>query len=114
MRRIQISQECLDYIDKTEKGVMKKFKYCLQVLTDQKVIHTKLVKKLVNTEFYELRISTGNEHRIIILTVDHENIIEANRVVLLNGFQKKSSKEYKAAIEIARKLLEKYKLTDHE
>ena len=114
MRRVQVSPECRAYVEQNAKELEKKFNYCLQILMEQKVVHTKLAKRLVDTEFYELRISVRNEHRIILFAVDHLNLVEATRIVLLNGFLKKSTKDYKKAIEIARKLLDKYKLTDDE
>jgi hypothetical protein len=67
------------------------------------------VKKLVGTEFYELRIKVQNEVRIMIFSIDHSNLNESNKVILLNGFIKKSKKDYKKAIKIAINLLEKYK-----
>jgi phage-related protein len=114
MRRVQLTPECKAYIEENPKEVEKKFNYCLQILMEQKVVHAKLVKRLVGTQFYELRISVRNEHRIILFAVDHLNLVEATRIVLLNGFLKKSTKDYKKAIEIARKLLDKYNLTDDE
>lgn len=56
-------------------------------------------------EFYELRISVMNEYRVILVAIDHENFIEARQVVLLNGFMKKSKKDYKKEIEKARQIL---------
>lgn len=59
---------------------------------------TKFVKKLVGTDFFELRVS-----------VDNENINLATRIILLNGFVKKSTKDYEKeitkAINILRSLL---------
>jgi hypothetical protein len=64
------------------------------------------VKKLENTEFYELRISTGhNEYRTIIFATDHENIMEAKSIILLNGFLKKGTKDYKKEIKKAINIL---------
>mgnify|MGYP002432685224 FL=1 len=77
----------------------------MNVTAEIKVVTTKLVKKLVDTDFYELRISVGNEYRIILFTIDHENFIEAERIVLLNGFMKKSTKDYKTEIEKAERIL---------
>lgn len=77
----------------------------MNVMAEIKVVTTKLVKKLVDTDFYELRISVGNEYRIILFTIDHENFIEAERIVLLNGFMKKSTKDYKTEIEKAERIL---------
>ena len=72
---------------------------------DVKVVNTKLVKKLVDTDFYELRISVGNEYRVILFTIDHENFIEAEQILLLNGFMKKSTKDYKKEIQKAEQIL---------
>ena len=40
-----------------------------------------------------------------MFAIDHSNVIEAKRLILLNGFLKKSSKDYKKQIEIAQKIL---------
>ncbi|MEE9438189.1 MAG: type II toxin-antitoxin system RelE/ParE family toxin [Saprospiraceae bacterium] len=114
MRRVHLTIECAKYVEVHSKEIEKKFKYSVQILSEQKVIHTKLAKKLIDTEFYELRISVGNEHRIILLATDNPNLIESQKVVLLNGFVKKNKKDYKKVIEIARKLVKKYKIIDDE
>lgn len=114
LRNVQLTPECKEYVDKYETELYKKFKYSLQILTEQKVIHIKIIKKLVNTNFYELRISTGKEHRIILFSSDHQNLIESKNIVLLNGFIKKSTKDYKKAIATASKLLKKYKIDYNE
>ena len=108
MREILISEECQDFIE-DEKQVKKKFLYLLQILMEQKIIHSSFVKKLVNTEFHELRIRVKNEYRIMIFCCDHENFNESKKAILLNGFMKKNKKDYKKAIEVAEKLITKYK-----
>jgi hypothetical protein len=68
----------------------------------------KFVKKLEEEEtgMFEMRISVGtNEHRTIIFAVDHENIIQAKNVILLNSFLKKDSKEYRRQIKTAINIL---------
>lgn len=52
-----------------------------------------------------MRISVGNEYRVILFTIDRESFIEADEVLLLNGFMKKSTKDYKAQIQIAENIL---------
>ena len=37
--------------------------------------------------------------------MDNDNFIEADDILLLNGFMKKSTKDYKAQIQIAEKIL---------
>ena len=77
----------------------------MNIISEIKVVNSKLIKKLVDTDFYELRISVGNEYRIILFTIDHENFIESEQLLLLNGFLKKSTKDYKREIERARLIL---------
>ena len=86
-------------------NVQNKLKYAMNIIAEVKVVSSKLVKKLVNTDFYELRISINNEYRIILFTIDHESFIESTQIILLNGFIKKSSKDYKKEIERAKQIL---------
>jgi hypothetical protein len=70
------------------------------------VLSNKFVKKIVNTNLYEMRVSVGtNEYRTIIFASDHENVIQATKILLLNGFLKKSSKDYEKQIKKAIKIL---------
>ena len=87
--------------------VIAKFDYVFLILQNVYNIPAKFVKHLENTNLYEMRVSTGsNEYRSIIFTIDHTNIIEAKKIILLSGFLKKSTKDYKKQIEAAIKILE--------
>lgn len=108
MREITITPECLDFIDNQNERVSTKFFQIIEVIGEVKVVHTNFVKKLMNTQFYELRIKAGNEIRIIIFAIDHMNFAECTKAVCLCGFQKKSTKDYKKAIKQAEKLLNDY------
>ena len=81
---------------------------CGSYFTDGKLIPTRFVKKLTDTDFYELRISVDNEIRVILFSADNENINLTSSIILLNGFVKKSTKDYDKeitkAINILRKL----------
>lgn len=77
-------------------------------MTKIKVISSNFVKKLQATKFYELRIRSGNEYRIIIFAIDNLNFNDCTKAVCLHGFQKKSTKDYKKAIERAENILETY------
>lgn len=86
--------------------VRKKFEYVFEVVENIYIISTKFVKHLENTDLYELRVSVGsNEYRTILFAVDHDNIIESTRIILLNGFLKKSSKDYNKQIQTALSIL---------
>lgn len=86
--------------------VKTKFKYVVDVITTIREISTKFVKHLQNTDLYEMRVSVGsNEYRTILFAIDRDNIIEATKIILLNGFLKKSNKDYRKQIEIAQTIL---------
>ena len=51
-------------------------------------------------------IKTSAFEAFILFTVDHPTLIEATQVLLLNGFLKKSTKDYKKQIEIADKIIQ--------
>ncbi|MBO4340163.1 MAG: type II toxin-antitoxin system RelE/ParE family toxin [Bacteroidales bacterium] len=101
MRTILKSQEYEDFYGCLDQRTQEKIKYILQMMTDIRVINTKFVKKLENTDFYEIRISSGVEYRILLYTLDKDSFIESNQVLLLNGFVKKSTKDYNRSITIA-------------
>jgi phage-related protein len=111
MREIYISDECEIYILKdSSQRVQRKFKYILELIEKQKIVHTSIVEKLSNTDYYELKIKAENQIRIIIFTIDKENFNEANEIILLNGFLKRTNKDYQKAVKVADKLLSKYGL----
>lgn len=105
MRRVIRSREFDAFFERLPSEVQEKMLYALTVISDIKVVSTKLVKKLVGTEFYELRISMKNEYRVILLAADSDSFIESGQVLLLNGFVKKSTKDYRKEVDKARRIL---------
>ena len=99
------SAEFDEFYTSLPANVQNKVKYAINIIADVKVVNTKFVKRLVDTDFYELRISVGNEYRVILFTIDNENFIEAEQILLLNGFTKKSTKDYKKEIQKAEQIL---------
>ncbi|WP_010182823.1 type II toxin-antitoxin system RelE/ParE family toxin [Aquimarina agarilytica] len=108
MREIDITEECLEFIDKQNDKVALKFFQLVEVISEIKVVNSNFLKKLQSTQFYELRIKAGNEYRIVIFAIDHLNFAECTKAVCLCGFQKKGTKDYKKAIKQAEKILEDY------
>lgn len=108
-RELLYSQEYLDFANNSSPRVQEKLLYATAILESVKPIPTKFVKKLTNTDFYELRISVENEVRVIIFAIDNDNINLATNIVLLNGFIKKGTKDYNKeitkAINILRRVL---------
>lgn len=109
MRTIIKSAEFDAFFNQSPQRVQDKIDYSIYVIENATVLNSKLVKKLVGTEFYELRISMNNEYRIIIFCIDSENIIEATQLFFLNGFMKKSTKDYSKQIALAQRILENTK-----
>lgn len=112
MRKLIRSSEFDEFYYSLPSNVQDKVVYALNIVTEIKVVSSKLVKKLVDTEFYELRIKMNNEYRVILLTIDHDNFMESNQIILLNGFIKKSTKDYKSEISKAKQIIER--LQDEE
>ncbi len=87
----------------------EKLRYAISILETVYPIPTKFVKKLIGTDFFELRVSVDNEIRVILFTLDNDNINLATNIILLNGFVKKSTKDYDKeitkAIHILRSML---------
>lgn len=57
MRRIIRSHEFDEFYESSPKRVQEKLKYALNVIAEIKVVNTKLVKKLIGTDFYEMIIN---------------------------------------------------------
>lgn len=88
--------------------VKTKFDYVLGIVKTERIISTKFVKHLENTDLYEMRVSIGgNEYRTIMFTMDNENVMLATEITLLNAFMKKSNKDYQRQIRVAKNILER-------
>jgi hypothetical protein len=113
IRELIYTNEFKEYYHSLDERTKDKYGDCLTLLEEIRVLSTKFVKALVNTNenLYELRVSVGsNEHRSILFSADHDNIIQATKIVILNGFLKKSSKDYNKQIKTAISILNNLKL----
>lgn len=86
----------------------KKVDYVFDHIRSERNVSTKFVKHLVTSDFYEIRISTDNEYRVILFAIDNGNFISANEIVILNGFVKKSTADYDKQIARAVKIMEDF------
>lgn len=110
-RTIYKSVEFEEYYQTLPKKVQEKYDYALKIIISQTHISSKFVKKLINTDFYEARISLGtNEYRTILFAIDKESIFESTKILLLNSFLKKSTKQYESEIRKACEILNRYSL----
>ena len=106
IRELYFSDEFWAFYHKQQDKVKCKFDYVISIIRKEKVITTKFVKHLENTDLYEMRISVGsNEYRTVLFAVDHDNIILATKIFVLTAFLKKSEKDYRKQIEIAENIL---------
>jgi len=90
------------------KRTKKKVDYVFDHIRSERDVSTKFIKHLVTTDFYEMRISTDNEYRVILFAIDNDNFINANEIVVLNGFLKKSTADYDKQIAKAVKIMEDF------
>jgi phage-related protein len=108
MKRMLYKSKAFDEFYSSLNGrTKKKLGYVLQIIQTEEIISTKFVKKIVNSDFYEIRISTDKEYRIINFTMENDNFINSTKVLLLNGFIKKSESDYTKQIIIAKNIMDK-------
>lgn len=106
IREVYKTPQFEDFYNSLPAKVQTKFKYVIDVVMTIYNISTKFVKHLQNSDLYEMRVSVGsNEYRTILFAIDNTNVIEATKIILLNGFLKKSNKDYRKQIEIAQSIL---------
>ena len=111
IRELYFSDEFWEFYHLQTDKVKNKFNYVFGIVRKEKVITTKFIKRLVNTDLYEMRISVGtNEYRTVLFAVDNSNIILSTKILVLNAFLKKSSKDYQKEIDRAVKILNDYQL----
>lgn len=109
IRELYFSEEFWTFYNKQQDRVKRKFDYVISIIQTEEVITTKFVKHLKNTDLYEMRISVGtNEYRTVLFAMDNNNIILARNILVLNAFLKKSEKDYKKQVEIAKNILGGY------
>ena len=108
MKRTVYKSKAFEYFySSLNERTKKKADYVLQIIQDEEVVSSKFAKKIISSDFYELRISTDNEYRTLMFTMDDENLINASKILLLNGFIKKSESDYSKQIIIAKNIMNK-------
>lgn len=106
IRSLYSTDEFEEFYEGLNEKVQSKFDQTLSVIKKVYVLNTKFVKKLVNSNLYEMRVSVGtNEYRTVLFAIDNENIILSTKIVLISGFLKKSTKDYNKEITRAERIL---------
>ena len=111
IRELYFSDEFVEFYSMLQDKVKVKFEHTMDIIRTEYVLSTKFVKHLENKNLYEMRVSVNtNEYRTILFAVDNDNIILSKKVLLLNGFLKKSTKDYSKQIKIAERILKDFEL----
>ena len=111
VRTVLRTPEFMEFYNGLSLKVQIKFQYVMNVIATLYNVSTKFVKRLENTDLYEMRVSVGtNEYRTVLFAIDHDNFIEAQNIILLTGFLKKDKKDYKKQIDKAISILNNLEL----
>ena len=106
IRDVFWTKEFTRFYNELPLQVQNKFDYVISIVQTEYVVSAKFIKHSENTELYEMRVSIGNnEYRTIVFTMDNPNVILATKIILLNAFMKKSTKDYKKQLRTAEKIL---------
>lgn len=106
IRTIFRTEEFEEFYNSLNARVKDKFEYTFGLVQTVYVLPTKYVKHLDGTDLYEMRISVGsNEYRTVLFAIDNSNVILSTKIILLNGFLKKSTKDYDKQIAKAVRIL---------
>lgn len=105
IRELNYSTEYLEFEQSLSPRALEKMEYCLSILKTEMPLSQKFVKKIISSDFYELRVSVDNEIRVILFSFDNSNINLASRIFVLNGFIKKDNKDYSKQIKKAYNIL---------
>ena len=106
IRDVFWTKEFTRFYNELPLQVQNKFDYVISIVKTEYVVSAKFIKHSENTELYEMRVSIGNnEYRTIMFTMDNPNVILATKIILLNAFMKKSTKDYKKQLRTAEKIL---------
>lgn len=111
IRTIFKTKEFDEFFSGLNERTREKFEHTMNVIQTVYALPVKYVKHLKNTNLYEMRVSIGtNEYRTVLFAIDQDNVIQATKIVLLNGFLKKSTKDYNQQISKAQRILKELEL----
>lgn len=106
IRTIFRTDEFEGFYDSLNTKVQGKFEYTFGLVQTVYALPVKYVKHLEGTDLYEMRVSVGsNEYRTVLFAIDNSNVILSTKIILLNGFLKKSTRDYDKQIAKAIRIL---------
>ena len=106
VRIIFRTEEFEKFYNSLNTRVKDKFEYTFGLVQTVYALPVKYIKHLDGTNLYEMRVSVGsNEYRTVLFAIDNSNVILSTKIILLNGFLKKSTKDYDKQIAKAVRIL---------
>ena len=102
VRIIFRTEEFEKFYNSLNTRVKDKFEYTFGLVQTVYALPVKYIK----TNLYEMRVSVGsNEYRTVLFAIDNSNVILSTKIILLNVFLKKSTKDYDKQIAKAVRIL---------
>lgn len=106
IRTLFRTEEFEEFYESLNTRVKAKFEFTFELVQTIYALPVKYVKHLEGTDLYEMRVSVGsNEYRTVLFAIDNSNVILSTKIILLNGFLKKSTKDYNKQIANAIRIL---------
>ena len=102
IRTIYKTEEFEEFYNDLNARVKDKFEYTFELVQTVYALPVKYIKHLDGTDLYEMRVSVGSNE---LFAIDNSNVILATKIILLNGFLKKSTKDYDKQIAKAIRIL---------
>ena len=106
IRTIYKTEEFEEFYNGLNARVKDKFEYTFELVQTVYALSVKYVKHLNGTDLYEMRVSVGsNEYRTVLFAIDNSNVILSTKIILLNGFLKRCTRDYNKQIAKAIRIL---------
>jgi hypothetical protein len=87
IREIYISDEFLAFYWKMPPDVRKKYIRTMDVVQQIYAVPEKFIKKLQNTNLYEMRVAVGmNAYRTVLFAMNHDNINRGHENLIVELF----------------------------
>ena len=115
IRAATYTKEFDEYYQNLPQKIKDKYDYVFEIMLTKYVVSTKFVKRLEKTEFYEMRVSvSSNEYRSIIFAIDADSFIQSKKVLMLNSFLKKDTKQYRTELKKAETIYNAWRIEYEE
>ena len=112
IRLIYMSDEYQEFYNKLDLITRNKVDIVINHIKNNKILSQNFVKKMKGSKNHQFEIlvrsTNKREYRILSIGIDEENFVDAEEILLLNGFLKKENKDYKSAMKKADKIIDNF------